>query len=174
MAIAATWDAMVASVRNVGRPGIAATAISAVDAALWDLKARLLELPLVLLLGGGRPSVPVYGSGGFASYTLEQLAAAALGLDGGRNPSREDEGWPGRWRRPRARSGCARGDRCGARALRRRERRRHLEWFHDHVRIERPLFDGFVQPVDGTLAPRLDSPGLGLELKRSDAERYAI
>jgi L-alanine-DL-glutamate epimerase-like enolase superfamily enzyme len=92
MAIAATWDAMVASVRNVGRPGIAATAISAVDAALWDLKARLLELPLVLLLGGGRPSVPVYGSGGFASYTLEQLAAAALGLDGGRNPSREDEG----------------------------------------------------------------------------------
>jgi L-alanine-DL-glutamate epimerase-like enolase superfamily enzyme len=50
---------------------------------------------------------------------------------------------------------------------------RHLEWFHDHVRIERLLFDGFLEPVDGLLAPALDRPGLGLELKRSDAERYA-
>jgi L-alanine-DL-glutamate epimerase-like enolase superfamily enzyme len=51
---------------------------------------------------------------------------------------------------------------------------RNLEWFHDHVRIERMLFDGFVEPADGTLAPRLDRPGLGLELRRPDAERYAI
>jgi L-alanine-DL-glutamate epimerase-like enolase superfamily enzyme len=51
---------------------------------------------------------------------------------------------------------------------------RNLEWFHDHVRIERMLFDGVVEPVDGSLAPRLDRPGSGLELKRSDAERYAI
>jgi L-alanine-DL-glutamate epimerase-like enolase superfamily enzyme len=62
MAIGACWDAMVASVRNVGRPGIASTAISAVDAALWDLKARFLGLPLVRLLGGKLRSVPVYGS----------------------------------------------------------------------------------------------------------------
>jgi L-alanine-DL-glutamate epimerase-like enolase superfamily enzyme len=73
MAIGAQWDAMVASVRNVGRPGIASTAISAVDAALWDLKARLLGLPLVRLLGGARPSVPVYASGGFTSYIVDEL-----------------------------------------------------------------------------------------------------
>jgi L-alanine-DL-glutamate epimerase-like enolase superfamily enzyme len=61
------------SVRNVGRAGIAATAISAVDNALWDLKARLLDLPLVKLLGQVRSSVAVYGSGGFTSYSIPQL-----------------------------------------------------------------------------------------------------
>src|SRR5258708_3275588 len=45
------WDAMVGAVRNIGRPGIASMAIAAVDVALWDLKARLLGLPLVTLLG---------------------------------------------------------------------------------------------------------------------------
>jgi L-alanine-DL-glutamate epimerase-like enolase superfamily enzyme len=50
---------------------------------------------------------------------------------------------------------------------------RHVEWFHGHVRIERMLFEGFVEPVDGLLRPALDRPGLGLELRRSDAERYA-
>ena len=44
-------------------------AISAVDAALWDLKARLLELPLVALLGAARAAVAVYGSGGFTLYS---------------------------------------------------------------------------------------------------------
>ncbi len=61
------WHAMVHAIRNLGRPGIAAMAISAVDNALWDLKARLLGLPLVLLLGAARDAVPVYGSGGFTS-----------------------------------------------------------------------------------------------------------
>ena len=69
---------MIRAVRNIGRPGIAATAISAVDIALWDLKARLLGCPLAGLLGQARPSVPVYGSGGFTSYdarqTRDQLA----------------------------------------------------------------------------------------------------
>jgi L-alanine-DL-glutamate epimerase-like enolase superfamily enzyme len=51
---------------------------------------------------------------------------------------------------------------------------RHVEWFHDHVRIERLLFDGFVEPVDGMLRPALHRAGQGLELKRSDAERYAV
>jgi L-alanine-DL-glutamate epimerase-like enolase superfamily enzyme len=51
---------------------------------------------------------------------------------------------------------------------------RHVEWFDDHVRIERLLFDGFVESVDGLLRPALDRPGLGLELRRSDAERYAV
>jgi hypothetical protein len=49
----------------------------------------------------------------------------------------------------------------------------HLEWFHDHVRIERLLFDGTLEPQDGALHPDPDSPGLGIELKRADAERYA-
>jgi hypothetical protein len=51
---------------------------------------------------------------------------------------------------------------------------RHVEWFHDHVRIERLLFDGAPEPEAGELAPDLSRPGIGLELKRSDAERYAL
>jgi len=69
------WLAMVRSVRNDGRPGIASMAIAAVDVALWDLKARLLRLPLADLLGRVRDEVPVYGSGGFTSFTDEDLAA---------------------------------------------------------------------------------------------------
>jgi L-alanine-DL-glutamate epimerase-like enolase superfamily enzyme len=60
-------------VRNLGRPGICSTAISAVDCALWDLKARLLDVPLVTLLGQVRSGAKVYGSGGFTSYSDEQL-----------------------------------------------------------------------------------------------------
>jgi L-alanine-DL-glutamate epimerase-like enolase superfamily enzyme len=71
-------EAMTRAVRNIGRPGIAATAISAVDIALWDLKSRLLGCPLTQLLGQAHDSVPVYGSGGFTSYddaqTREQLS----------------------------------------------------------------------------------------------------
>jgi L-alanine-DL-glutamate epimerase-like enolase superfamily enzyme len=49
----------------------------------------------------------------------------------------------------------------------------HLEYFHDHVRIERLLFDGVLEPVRGALYPDLGRPGIGLELKRTEAERYA-
>jgi hypothetical protein len=49
----------------------------------------------------------------------------------------------------------------------------HLEYFHDHTRIEDLLFDGVVVPRDGALSPDLSRPGMGLELKRADAERYA-
>ncbi len=73
MAITANWNAMVRRTRNLGRPGIVSMAISAVDSALWDLKARLLDLPLANLLGSVRESVPIYGSGGFTSYSMEQL-----------------------------------------------------------------------------------------------------
>src|SRR5487761_1355182 len=65
-------EAMARAVRNVGRGGVAATAISAVDVALWDLKARLLGLPVADLLGRVRQQVPVYGSGGFTSYDEQQ------------------------------------------------------------------------------------------------------
>lgn len=71
--IPAIWEDMAHAVRNLGRPGIASSAISAVDIALWDLKARLLDLPLARLLGVVRPAVPAYGSGGFTSYSRDQL-----------------------------------------------------------------------------------------------------
>src|SRR5690242_11793281 len=67
------WSSMVVAVRNIGWRGVASCAISAVDVALWDLKARLLAVPLARLLGLAREQVPIYGSGGFTSYSLEQL-----------------------------------------------------------------------------------------------------
>jgi L-alanine-DL-glutamate epimerase-like enolase superfamily enzyme len=69
----AAYMTMWRAVRNLGRPGIASTAISAVDCSLWDLKARLLQLPLASLLGQVRTGAAVYGSGGFTSYTDAQL-----------------------------------------------------------------------------------------------------
>jgi L-alanine-DL-glutamate epimerase-like enolase superfamily enzyme len=73
MDIPALWQKMVRSIRNAGRPGICSMAIAAVDSALWDLKAKLLNVPLVMLLGKAREAVPVYGSGGFISYPIEKL-----------------------------------------------------------------------------------------------------
>jgi len=52
------------------------------------------------------------------------------------------------------------------------ERLRHLEYFHDHVRVERLLFDGTLTPVDGLLRADAARPGLGLALKRADAEAH--
>jgi L-alanine-DL-glutamate epimerase-like enolase superfamily enzyme len=73
MDIASAYQAMTQQVRNLGRPGIASTAISAIDIALWDLKAKLLEVPLVKLLGQVRSGIAAYGSGGFTSYTDDRL-----------------------------------------------------------------------------------------------------
>src|SRR3954468_22884100 len=75
MAVPGAWLAMVEAIRNLGRPGVASMAIAAVDSALWDLKARLLGLPLVTLLGAVRDRVPVYASGGFTSYSKDRLSA---------------------------------------------------------------------------------------------------
>jgi len=72
--IEGVWQQMNRGVRNVGRPGVSLMAIAAVDVALWDLKAKLLDLPLVELLGTARESVDLYGSGGFTSYSDERLA----------------------------------------------------------------------------------------------------
>jgi hypothetical protein len=46
--------------------------------------------------------------------------------------------------------------------------------FHDHVRIEEMLFSGSPRPVQGALAPNRDLPGLGVEFRNADAERYAV
>lgn len=73
LAIAEVHASLRAAVRNVGWPGVASYAVSAVDVALWDLKARLLGVPLHRLLGAGRDEVPVYGSGGFTSQTDAEL-----------------------------------------------------------------------------------------------------
>ncbi len=79
MSVPATWQAMVSGLRNSTRPGLAGYALSAVDVALWDLKARLLDVPLADLLGRARSSVPVYGSGGFTTYSDDRLAQQLRG-----------------------------------------------------------------------------------------------
>lgn len=88
-------------IRNMGRSGVCSMAISAVDCALWDLKARLLDQPLVTLLGQVRDAAVVYGSGGFCSYTDRQLAEqlegwakqgmGAVKMKIGREPKRDKQ-----------------------------------------------------------------------------------
>ena len=287
----AAWRAMQRAVRNIGRAGLCATAISAVDTALWDLKAKLLGVPLATLLGRYRDAVPIYGSGGFTSYDDDRLAnqlagwveeagcrwvKMKIGTEPDRDPVRvrrakqaigpatlfvdangalsvkqsqylaeafaaeADVRWfeepvssddldglsrvraaapprmeiaageygyePDYFRRMLA-SGAvdvqqADATRCGgvtgflnaaslceafhtdlsahcAPALHRHlgcaaPRFRHLEWFHDHVRIERMLFEGAPLPMDGWIAPDWQRPGLGLVFKQSDAERFEV
>ncbi|GJH17503.1 mandelate racemase [Caballeronia novacaledonica] len=101
--VEALWLRLQQRVRNIGRSGAAATAISALDCALWDVKARLLDIPLARLLGLSRARVPIYGSGGFTTYTdddmREQLAhwvqengcrwvKIKIGSDSARDPHR--------------------------------------------------------------------------------------
>lgn len=289
MAPGASWNAMVACTRNLGRPGIVSMAISAVDIALWDLKARLLNLPLTTLLGPVRDSVPIYGSGGFTSYSKEQLqqqlagwvrqgirrvkmkigrdanadigrvnvARAAIGRDvelfvdangaysrkraleqaqkfaeanvswfeepvssddlaglrllrdrapAGMDIAAGEYGYDSGYFRCMLASGAvdvlqADATRCGgitgflqAAALCDAQHLplsahtapsvhthlgcvatslRHLEYFHDHVRIENMFFDGARLPVNGALSPDLSRPGMGIELKRADVQRFA-
>ena len=287
LAVTRTWEAMARALRNAGRPGIGSEAMAAVDTALWDLKARLLDLPLAQLLDAVRAEVPLYGSGGFTSYTDERLAGQLGGwaqegfervkMKVGREPDRDLErarvareaigpdvelfvdangaltrkqalgfadGYAEldvRWFeepvssddldglrliRERAPMEIAAGEYgymlpyfermlaagavdclqadvtrcegitgflrvaalCEARSLDLSAhcgpsihahpccavpRLRHLEYFHDHVRIEHMLFDGVLEPVGGALRPDLSRPGNGLELKRADAERHA-
>jgi L-alanine-DL-glutamate epimerase-like enolase superfamily enzyme len=67
------WAQMQVQARQLGHAGLAAMAISAVDVALWDLKARLLDVCLADLLPRFHRSVPIYGSGGFCNYGEQQL-----------------------------------------------------------------------------------------------------
>ena len=280
----AAWASMQAAIRNAGREGIAAMAVSAVDVALWDLKAKLLGVSLADLVGRFHEQVPVYGSGGFTSLSddelREQLAdwgdlgrvKIKVGREPGRDPhrlvvAREAIGdgvelmvdangafrpkqalqWAERYAdygvsyfeepvssddlegfrlvRDRAPAGMAiaageyawdlpqlreladcvdvlQADvtRCGgvtnmlrtdgicrARSLpfsahcapaasahlcAAMECVQHIEYFADHVRAEKLLFDGTLEPSRGALRPDGGRPGLGIELKRSDAARY--
>jgi L-alanine-DL-glutamate epimerase-like enolase superfamily enzyme len=290
MAVREAWLAMAASLRNAGRPGIGAMAMSAVDLALWDLKARALGAPLAGLLGAAHHEIPIYGSGGFTSYAPGEVAdqlggwvsegiprvKMKIGRDGSDDVRRIDAArravgdaaelmvdangaygraealrwadrlaaeWSVNWfeepvpssdpeglravhdRRPPGleiaageygyviadfrtllESGgidCLQADvtRCGGitgllqvgglalghgvdvsghcapaasvHALCALESARHLEWFHDHVRIESMLFEGVPRPRNGALVPDMARPGNGLELRRADADRFA-
>ncbi len=281
--------AMQRAVRNMGREGLAATAISAIDIALWDLKAKLLDLPLATLLGCCRDGVRIYGSGGFTTYddavlreqlggwvaregcrwvkmkigthpeddprrvrlakdaigaatlfvdangalpvkralALAELFAREAGVAWFEEPVSSDDLAGLRVMRERAPAGMeiAAGEygytsdyfrtmlragavdvqqadltRCGGvtgflqaaslcdahhtdlsghcapsfhlHAACAAPRFRHLEWFHDHVRIEHMLFDGAPVPQDGMIRPDLSRPGIGLDFKRADAEKY--
>jgi L-alanine-DL-glutamate epimerase-like enolase superfamily enzyme len=99
--ISGAWTAMQRRVRNLIQRGLTQMAISAVDVALWDLKARVLETSLIGLIGARREAVPVYGSGGFTSYSIdrmqEQLAGwvqddiDAVKMKVGRDPSTDSD-----------------------------------------------------------------------------------
>ncbi len=291
--IAGAWEEMVRAIRNLGRPGIASCAISAVDTALWDLKGKLLGVPVCRLLGAVRDEVPIYGSGGFTTYD-EPTARSQLerwvgdwaiprvkikigeswGADVGRDLARiafarqvigpdvelyvdanggytrklafrvaaamaeQDVSWfeepvssddlPGlRGLRDRVSPDVAAGEygydlvyfarmvdagavdclqvdvtRCGgitewvraaavaaaaglqvsghcapnlhAHVAASVPNLRHLEYFHDHVRIEGLLFDGALDPTGGSLHPDQGRPGLGLDLKRQDAAHFRV
>lgn len=79
MDVPALNKAMRRELRNVGLPGVGATAVSAVDIALWDLKARCCDLALVSLLGRVTAAIPVYGSGGFTSESTDRLREDVTG-----------------------------------------------------------------------------------------------
>ncbi|MCL2035126.1 MAG: mandelate racemase/muconate lactonizing enzyme family protein [Oscillospiraceae bacterium] len=97
------WCEMCAYLRGVGRKGLMFCALSAIDNALWDLKGKILGLPLYRLLGGAERMVPVYASGGWTSYDdgklLEEVSSMLskgythikikVGVDGGKNPQRD-------------------------------------------------------------------------------------
>jgi L-alanine-DL-glutamate epimerase-like enolase superfamily enzyme len=281
-----TWAEMGRRLRNAGRPGIGSMAMAAVDIALWDLRARLEGISLMDMLEARHDVVPLYGSGGFTSYSNERLAEQLggwvdegfprvkmkIGREPERDPARLDAAreaiggtelfvdangaydreqalhwadrladWDVRWfeepvssadfeglRAVRERTpidvaageylyvladarnlldahavDCLQADvtRCGgitgflevaalagqdgleisahcapqvsAHACAAIPNLRHLEWFHDHVRVERMLFDGALEPKQGTLRPDRSRPGHGLELKRAEAERHA-
>lgn len=290
MNIEAAWRAMIGDLRNVGRPGIGAHAVSAVDTALWDLKAKIVGLPLVLLLGQVRDAVPAYASGGFTSYDETKLADQLGGwastgftmvkMKIGRQPERDagrvkiarkaigdscalmvdangafscqqavaaahafvasnvvyfeepvssDDLEGLRWVRQHAPAGMAiaAGEygydpwyfaamlRASSVDILQADATRclgitgwnkvaalceaghvplsahcapavhlhaaaaagplvHIEWFHDHVRIESMLFDGFVEAVDGKVRPALDRAGHGVALRTAAAEQWRI
>jgi L-alanine-DL-glutamate epimerase-like enolase superfamily enzyme len=97
------WQELVQCFRGIGRKGLTFCALSVIDIALWDLKGKILGLPLYRLLGGNNPKVPVYASGGWTSHSDDALVAEArgmvgqgygtikikVGVEGGDNPKRD-------------------------------------------------------------------------------------
>jgi L-alanine-DL-glutamate epimerase-like enolase superfamily enzyme len=97
------WEELFHYLRGVGRKGLTFAAISAIDIALWDLKGKIVGLPLYKLLGGARTTIPVYASGGWTSFSDEALVEEMrqfvaqgysmvkfkVGVEGGKNPRRD-------------------------------------------------------------------------------------
>lgn len=98
------WQEMFGYLRGVGRKGLMFCAYSAIDIALWDLKGKILDMPLYKMFGGTETRIPVYGSGGWTSYTDDELVEEMVGLvkddgyttikfkvgvDGGMSPNRD-------------------------------------------------------------------------------------
>src|SRR4051812_10868447 len=73
------WDDMFWQVRGFGRKGVAFIGLSAIDIALWDLKAKAFGVPLYRLLGPYTDTVPIYGSGGWTSFDLDGLVKEQTG-----------------------------------------------------------------------------------------------
>ena len=286
----AVWESMRRELRNTGQPGVGSMAISAVDIALWDLKARLLGVSLADALPRIRDSVPIYGSGGFTSYdeaelreqlrTWIQSGIRSVKIKVGRDPEADparvavarDEIGPnaklmvdanGAYTLPQALGlaerfaeqgvswleeplssedmdglaelrgrmpagiAIAAGEyawssiecqrlleagavdvlqadvtRCGgitellhigglcsarqvpfsahcapavsAHACCAIETAEHIEYFHDHVRIESMVFEGAPEPQGGALRPDDSQTGLGLEPRRSVLEEHRL
>jgi L-alanine-DL-glutamate epimerase-like enolase superfamily enzyme len=71
------WQRMFRADRGIKRQGIAGYAVSALDIALWDITGKAAGLPLSKLWGAVTDRVPAYGSGGWGSYSVEDLIAEA-------------------------------------------------------------------------------------------------
>jgi L-alanine-DL-glutamate epimerase-like enolase superfamily enzyme len=97
------WQELFQFLRGVGRKGLMLCALSAVDIAIWDLKGKLIGLPLYKLFGGCKTRIPVYASGGWTSYEDDLLVSDMkrmvadgynmlkfkVGVEGGANPARD-------------------------------------------------------------------------------------
>lgn len=60
------------------RKGYAFSIMSVIDIALWDIKGKVANMPVYQLLGGSKTSLPIYSSGGWTSYTKEELVEEAV------------------------------------------------------------------------------------------------
>ncbi len=77
--ISGIWQACYSHCEYIGQSGVAAWGIAAIDIALWDLLGKRLGVPVAQLFGSNRSHVPIYGSGGWLSYSMEELLAEATG-----------------------------------------------------------------------------------------------
>jgi L-alanine-DL-glutamate epimerase-like enolase superfamily enzyme len=77
--IESLWEKMWWKLHWVGRGGLAAFAISALDVALWDINGRRYGEPLWRMLGGNSNRVKAYAGGVDLYHPLEQLLEQTRG-----------------------------------------------------------------------------------------------
>src|SRR5436305_3237011 len=71
------WQRMYTPASKLGRRGLVLNCISAVDCALWDIKGKLLNVPVSVLLGGRRERIPTYANNA-QHMAPDRLAQKAL------------------------------------------------------------------------------------------------